>query len=138
MSNAKHIKRVTPASSETLLTLLETLPGALFVIDDNTTIVYANARARAITGTTPEEVCGKPVWRGAVQLVSAPLYQAVQQTRQAREPIEVEYISPVTQTWLRVQLVPTVGGLLVHVHEMREPKSGRETLFPDSHLAADV
>src|SRR5260370_41994810 len=34
MSNAKQTRRVTPASSETLLHILETLPGALLVVDD--------------------------------------------------------------------------------------------------------
>src|SRR5260370_4867 len=47
MSNAKQAKRVTAASRETLITILETLPGALLVVDDADTIVYANASAQA-------------------------------------------------------------------------------------------
>ena len=70
MSNTKQTKRVTPASRETLLLILETLPGALFVIDDAETIVYANASAQAMTGATPEELCGTSLWRCAPQLVS--------------------------------------------------------------------
>ncbi|GHO72426.1 hypothetical protein KSD_01970 [Ktedonobacter sp. SOSP1-85] len=119
MSNTKPTKRLTPASSETLLTLLETLPGALFVVDDAATIMYANASAQAILGATREDVVGKPLWRGAPQLVSTALYQAVQQTRQTQAPTEVEYVSPVTGTWLHVQLAPTIGGLMVQVHQGR-------------------
>ena len=67
MSQTKRTRRVTPASSETLLTILETLPGALFVVDDAATIVYVNASALAMTGATREEVVGKaftdlPAW----------------------------------------------------------------------------
>src|SRR5258708_39126356 len=89
MSNAKQTRRVTPGSRETL-------PDALFVVDDTETIVYANASAQAITGTTPEELCRNSFWRCVPHLVSTPLYQAVQKTKQTREPTEVAYVSPVT------------------------------------------
>src|SRR5579864_4178296 len=119
MSDINQNRRLTPASSETLFTLLETLPGALFIIDDAATITYANASAQTMLGATREGVCGQPLWHGAPQLVSTLLYQAVQQTRQTRAPTEVEYLSPVTGTWLHVQLSPTVGGLMVQVHQGR-------------------
>ncbi len=138
MLKTKQTRRVTPASSKALLTLLETLPDAFFFIDDAATTVYANASAQTILGATREELCGKPLWRGAPHLVSTSLYQAVQKTKQTREPIEVEYVSPVTRTWLHVQLSPAVGGLLLHVHEQREPTQSRETFVPDEHLVADV
>ena len=119
MSNTKQTKCIIPASCEKLLTILETLPGALFVVDDAATIVYANASAQALLGTAREDVLGKPLWRGAPRLVSTALYQAVQQTRQTRKPAEVEYVSPVTRTWLHVQISPTVGGLMVQIHQGR-------------------
>ncbi|GHO47705.1 PAS domain S-box protein [Ktedonospora formicarum] len=119
MSNTEQTQRVTPASSGTLLPLLETLPGALFVVNDAAMIVYANASTQALLGVTREDVLGKPLWRGAPQLVSTALYQAVQQTRQTQAPSEVEYVSPMTRTWLHVQLAPTMGGLMVQVHQGR-------------------
>jgi len=54
MSNAKQTGCDTLESRETRLTMLETLSGALFFIDDTDTIVYANARAQAMTGATRE------------------------------------------------------------------------------------
>ncbi|HEX4713409.1 MAG TPA: PAS domain S-box protein, partial [Ktedonobacteraceae bacterium] len=129
MSNTQPTRRLTPASCETLLTLLETLPHALFLIDDATTIVYANASAQALIGATQEDFVGKSLWRGAPQVVSTALYQAVQQTRQTRAPSEVEYVSPVTRSWLHVQLSPTVGGLMVQIHQGRAAAPRQET-FP--------
>ncbi|EFH84520.1 PAS domain S-box protein [Ktedonobacter racemifer] len=137
MSNTKPTKRLTPASSETLLTLLETLPGALFVVDDAAKIVYANASAQTITGATREDVLGKPLWRGAPQLVSTALYQAVQQTRQTQAPSEVEYVSPVTRTWLHVQLSPTVGGLMVQVHQGRAAARREAPVPQDERLSIE-
>ena len=129
MSHTKQTSRITPASSETLVRILETLPDALFVVDDADTIVYANASAQAMTGATREELRGNPFWPSAPQLVSTALYQAVLKTRQTREPTEVEYRSPVTHRWLRVQLAPTVGGLTLQFHEMKEP-ARRQEMFP--------
>src|SRR5258708_34403391 len=121
MSNAKQTKRVTLPSCETLLHILETLPGALFVIDDAGMIVYANASAQAMTGATPEAFRGNSFWRCAPQLVSTSLYQAVQKTKQTREPSEVEYVSPVTQSWLHVSLSPTDEELALLFHNNLEP-----------------
>jgi PAS domain S-box-containing protein len=90
MSHTKQTRRVTPASSDTLLSMLETLPGAFFFLNDTDTIVYANARAQVITGATPEELRGNSFWPSAPQLVSTALYQAVQKTRQTQEPTEYE------------------------------------------------
>ncbi len=131
MSNAKQIECDTLASRETLITMIETLSGAFFFIDDTETIVYANASAQVITGATLEELRGNPFWRSAPQLVSTALYQAVLKTRQTQEPTEVEYVSPVTRTWLHVQLAPTVGGVMLQFHQRRAP-ARRQEMFPTS------
>ncbi|GHO73830.1 hypothetical protein KSD_16010 [Ktedonobacter sp. SOSP1-85] len=138
MLNTKQTRRLTPASCETLLTLLETLPGALFLIDDAATVVYANASTQTMTEAPPEALVGNSFWRGAHQLVSTSLYQAVLTARQTQEPTEVEYVSPVTRTWLHVQLAPTVGGLALHFHEKRAPLPRRETFSPDGYPATDI
>src|SRR5258708_1021362 len=129
MSTTKQTKRVTPGSSETLLGILETLPGAFFVVDDAAAIVYANAPAQPMTGAPPEAFHGNSFWRSAPHLVSTALYQAVRKTRETRALIEVEYVSPVTQSWLHVHLAPTVGGLILQFHEGRAPARSPET-FP--------
>ncbi|HEX4713820.1 MAG TPA: PAS domain S-box protein, partial [Ktedonobacteraceae bacterium] len=85
--------------------------------------------AQAITGATPEAFRGNSFWRCAPHLVSTALYQAVRKTRQTRTLIEAEYVSPVTQSWLHVHLAPTVGGLILHFHEVSEPARSPET-FP--------
>src|SRR5258708_4961919 len=46
MASTKQTRRVTRRRSDTLLHILETLPGAVFVVDDADTIVYANASAQ--------------------------------------------------------------------------------------------
>ncbi|GHO90334.1 hypothetical protein KSF_003820 [Reticulibacter mediterranei] len=50
----------------------------------------------------------------------------------------MEYRSPVKDTWLHVQLAPTVDGLLLHVHEKSEPLPYQETVFPEEQLTTEV
>src|SRR5258708_3874754 len=138
MSHAKPTSRVTPASSETLLHILETLPDALFVVDNADTIVYANARAQAMPGATREELCGTSLWRCAPYLVSTSLYQAVQKAKQTREPTEVESVSPVTHSWLHISLSPTDEGLVIFFHENREPPHLQDALSRNEQLYRDL
>jgi PAS domain S-box-containing protein len=138
MSTTKQTRRVTPTSSETLIRLLETLPDALFVVDDADTIVYANARAQAMTGATREDVFGKPLWRCAPHLVSTSLYQAVQKTKQTREPTEVEYVTPVTNIWLHVSLSPTDEGLAIFFHKHLEPPHLQDALSRNGQMYRDL
>src|SRR5258708_6363894 len=138
MSNAKQTECDTLAARETLNTMVETLPGAFFFIDDTQTIVYANARAQVITGATLAELRGNSFWRCAPQLVSTALYQAVLKTRQTQEPTEVEYGSPMTRTWLHVQLAPTVGGVMLQVHQRSAPARHQEMVPRSQPLSGAV
>lgn len=85
-------RRVIRRRNDTLLTILEALPGALFVVDDAATIVYANASVQAMLGATRVEVCGQSLWRCAPHLVSTPLYQAIQKARRRKQPPVDYYI----------------------------------------------
>ena len=125
------------AARETLLTILETLPHAFFVLDHAETIMYANACAQTFIGTAPETFLGQPLWQSAPQLVSASLYQAVQKTKQTREQTEVEYVSPLTRVAFHVYLAPTVDGLTLQFHEGRTPAS-HQNGAQEEHVLLDA
>ena len=117
MFDAKQSGSATHASRETLIGMLETFPGALFFIDTDEIVEYASASTQAITGTPAGELLGMPLWRSAPQLVSPAFYQAVQKVKKTQEPTEVEYLSPGTNTWLHVHLVPRCEGLTIFIQE---------------------
>src|SRR5258708_2788053 len=117
MAGTEQAQSVIAASRDTLLTMLETLPDAFFIVDTVDTVVYANHCAQALLNATAEACVENSFWRSASHLVSTVLYQAMCRTRATQEPTEVEYRSPVTHNWLHVQLVPTVEGLALHFHE---------------------
>src|ERR1700694_5528156 len=138
MSNAKQTRRLARASRETLITMLETLPGALFVVDDAQTIIYANASAQTLTGATAEHFVGNSFWRCAPHLVSPSLYQAMLKARETREPTEVQYRSPVTHSWLHVPLSPTDEGLALLFHTNLEPPHLQDALSRNEHMYRDL
>src|SRR5258708_20666898 len=138
MSNTKQTERDTLASRETLISLIGKVSGAFFFIDDTQTIVYANASAQAITGATLAELRGNSFGGSARQLGSTALYQAVLRTRQTQEPAEVEYGSPVTRTWLHVQLAPSVGGVMLQFHEVSAPARHQELVPTSQPLSVAV
>src|SRR5258707_15448797 len=138
MSNAKQTRRLPRALREMLITMLETLPGALFVGDDAGMIIYANARAQPLTGGTAERFVGTTLWRGAPRLVSPSLYQAMLKTKETREPTEVQYRSPVTYNWLHVSLSPTDEGLALLFHNNLEPPHLQDALSRNEHMYRDL
>ena len=138
MIKTPQTKHLTRHRNETLLTLLETLPGALFVMDDDATIVYANASAQTMLGTTQEALVGNSFWGLAPHLVSTALYQAVLKARQTRKPTDVEYRSLVTQTWFHAQISPTGVGLAVFFQENTEPTQCQDTLRQSEQRYRDL
>ncbi|GHO63402.1 hypothetical protein KSC_022940 [Ktedonobacter sp. SOSP1-52] len=117
------------------MTILDTLPDAVFFLDETEAIVYMNAQAQTIIEATPQDVLGKSFWRSVPQLVCTSLYQAMLKMKQTQTPTEVQYISPVTQAWLHVYLSPTIGGLTLQFHTMdifarhQEMVPQRESLY---------
>jgi PAS domain-containing protein len=94
--------------------------------------------AQTVTGAKREDVCGTSLWRCAPQLVSTSLYQAVQKTKQTREPTEVEYVSPATNSWLHVSLSPTDEGLAIFFHENLEPPQLQDALNCNEQMYRDL
>ncbi|EFH85734.1 PAS domain S-box protein [Ktedonobacter racemifer] len=135
--NPQSSEYIALTSRDTLLSILERLPDALFFVDDTARIVYANTSAQTMLGASREALLGNSFWRGVPQLVSPSLYQAVRKTRQTQEPTDVEYHSPVTRTWLHAHLAPTVGGLTLQFHQMRAPTPHQETFPRGERLCID-
>jgi PAS domain S-box-containing protein len=138
MATTKLNRRPPPVSRKRRSTLLEALPGALFVIDGDATIVYANMRAQIMTGVPLESLHANSFWNGASQLVSPVLYQAVQKTRQTREPTEVAYVAPLTQRWLHAALSPTDEGLAIFLQDHVEPLHLQESWVRNEQTYRDL
>lgn len=121
MRHTRHPENILFASKRYFLNLLETLPDALFFVDGQHKIVYANATAATRVGATKRELLGRSLWQSAPHLVSLELDRALVWARQTHEPLQVEYRSPVTATWLRTYLLPISEGTVLSFRESTEP-----------------
>src|ERR1700753_3619340 len=90
-------------SNDELTSLLDTLPEALIFLNEKTTIQYANAQAARLLDMGKRELIGTPLWQHASHLITTTFYQVLLTATRTREPFEVEYRSPLTQTWLRMR-----------------------------------
>ncbi|MBO0780655.1 MAG: PAS domain S-box protein [Ktedonobacteraceae bacterium] len=128
----------TPASSQQLPHLLDAIPHAFLFIDNDGVILHANASAAASIGTAKHELPGNTLWQCAPSLVTPTFYQAVVKAIHTRQPLDVVYRSPITQTWLCVQLSPTGEGLAIFFHETMEPTRHQETFGQNEQMYRDL
>jgi PAS domain S-box-containing protein len=107
-------------SNDKLTFLFDTLPEAVIFLNGAATIQYANARAATMLKTSKHELIGSILWQHVPYLITTTFYQVLLTATSAHEPSEFEYHSPITQTWVRMRLLPTDGGLAVFVTEEAE------------------
>src|SRR5690348_16182143 len=110
-----HTTRSTQSDLQ-LLDLLDTLPDALFIVNDEQRIQYANAAAEKRTGTLQQDLIGNSLWQSAPYISSWELHQALTQVIHQRRPLSIEYCSPTISFLLHVHLLPTAEGVMVFVH----------------------
>jgi PAS domain S-box-containing protein len=120
MGHHKSTTCATPTSNYELTSLLDTLPEALIFLDRTATIQYANARAVTMLKVSKRELVGTTLWQHAPHLITTAFYQALISVISTREPLEVEYCSPLIQSWLHVRLLPTNAGVAIFISEERE------------------
>jgi PAS domain S-box-containing protein len=138
MCNEEQTTSAPLASHLEFPSLLDTLPDAVIFLDATATIQYANARAATMVAAKQHELPGTTLWQCAPQLVTTTLYQAVLTATRMRQPLQVEYHSPVTQTWLHVRLSPTSQGVAAFFSEDTEPTRLQNTLRQSERRYQDL
>jgi PAS domain S-box-containing protein len=121
-----------------LTSLLDSLPEALIFLNKAAMIQYANARAATVLGIDKLELIGTMLWQYAPYLVTTTFYQVLLTATRTREPLEVEYRSPLTQTWLRMRLLPTDEGFAVFASEGTESMRSRDPLHQSEQRYQDL
>lgn len=133
MSNKEPIQVVTEERSY-LRQTADILSDALIVIDHTDQILSVNAAAEKLIGAPASHLLGNTLWPCAPHLISALLYQTVVRVRQAGEPDEVEYLSLVTNTPLRVSIAPTVEGISLTFRQATAQSHIQERTRENNHI----
>lgn len=132
----KHIEDVSPSLDDRVIHILDLLPDALLMVDQENTIFYANATAEAMAGATRGAFLGKNIWQcpNTPRVINAPLYNTFFQATHTHTPLQVEYVSPLTHTWRHVHIAPTAEGAMVHFHETTLYTMLQDALFQSEQL----
>ncbi|WP_407572987.1 diguanylate cyclase [Deinococcus altitudinis] len=100
--------------------LLGGVPSALFVLDANGRVMYANALAASLVRRTPASVLGCNVAEEFGQLLSADWDQACHRARAEDRTVEYEIHNVALAGWFRLVLTPVQGTLVVHIKDTTE------------------
>ncbi|GGR23659.1 diguanylate cyclase [Deinococcus ruber] len=100
--------------------LLGGVPSALFVLDTDGRVMYANALAASLVHRTPASVLGCNVAEEFGQLLSAEWDQACQTARAEDRTVEYEVHNVTLAGWFRLFLTPVQGTLVVHIKDTTE------------------
>jgi PAS domain S-box-containing protein len=131
MFHTERLEKNCLLSSSSFLHGLETLPDALFFLDEQQKILYANLAAAEEVGISQQALPGGSFWRCAPHLVSLKLYRALRQTYLTRLPLHVEYYSSIRSIWYHVHLSPTSEGTILLIHAQERHLSPQN--MPERH-----
>ena len=118
-STARRFERVT---SHDPLAILERIDDAFLALDDDWRIVYVNERARAVFGTSEEELLGNSLWETFAEAADTPFYDHYREAKAANEPRTIEEYFEPWDRWYREHIYPSENGLTVLFHDITEQK----------------
>ncbi|WP_164473535.1 PAS domain S-box protein [Deinococcus psychrotolerans] len=104
----------------TLETLLVSVPSALFVLDADGRVLYANALAANLVRRSPESVLGCDIAQEFGQFLSAQWDQACQTARSEQRTVEYELHNVALAGWFRLFLTPVEDNLVIHIKDTTE------------------
>ncbi|GCE31958.1 PAS domain-containing sensor histidine kinase [Dictyobacter alpinus] len=109
--------------------LLETIPSAIIFLDQNGTVIYANARATEIMKVTEPGLTGTILWESVPSLVVTPLYTAVGTAMCTQQSLNIMYDSPLTFMTFQVHLSPRHNGVTLFFQETLDSASQQEAFL---------
>ncbi len=121
--------RVTTGPAERggslIAAILENLRDAVLAVDEEMTIVYANAAAGHLLQQEAADIIGTPVWDGAAQLwdiLGPELFRCIRQ----REKQELEVCWPVGDRWFDARILATEAGASMFLLDVTDRRRAAE------------
>ena len=108
--------------------MLESIGDAFFAVNDAWQVVYANQKAAAFVGTTPEKAIGRNLLDVAPDLISSPTLSYYQKAMENRERVFFETLWEPTGAWIEVRVYPNEEGLSVYFHDISAKRDAENAL----------
>jgi PAS domain S-box-containing protein len=120
--------------SQSISTLIDSLPDAVFVLDHEWRYTYLNRAAEALVGRPREELLGKNVWTLFPEAIDTVMYTESMKAVQEQQSRQFEVFYPPLNTWFASKIHPTHEGLTVFSRDISERKHAEAELARSSAI----
>jgi diguanylate cyclase (GGDEF)-like protein/PAS domain S-box-containing protein len=108
--------------------MLESIGDAFFAVNEEWEVMYANRKAAAFVGTTPEQAIGRNLLDVAPDLLSSPSLPYYQKAMETREQTFFETYWVPTGVWVEARVYPSEDGLSVYFHDISAKREAENAL----------
>ncbi|MBK4735629.1 sensor domain-containing protein [Noviherbaspirillum pedocola] len=116
------------ASRDRLDVMLESVGDAFFALDREWRVTYANRKAAAFVGTTPEEGVGKLLWEVAPEMPESEVFPRYLEAMQTRQTVFFEAWWAPAARWVETRIYPSEDGLSVYFHDITAKREAQDRL----------
>ena len=111
------------------ITILERLTDALFAVDANWNLTYANEMAARLVGGAPADLIGKSIWDFCPQVLGPWSHDAFRRAFETKIPLSFECHSADTDRYFDCNVHPSETGLTVLLRDITDTRTVQQIQF---------
>ena len=115
-------------SRERMNAMLESIGDAVFAVDREWRIIYANNKAANFVDIPLSEGVGRPLLEVSPALAGSAVFDCYRDAMASGQPRSIEAFWAPTGTWIEARAYPTVDGLSVYFHDITEKRLAEEAV----------
>ena len=115
--------------------VLETMPGAFFLVDDEWRFSYVNAAAQRLVGVPRDRLLGAVVWDVFPAAVGSPFEENYRGARTDGKPRVFEAYAPTLERWFEVRAWPGPDGLSIYFDDVSDRRAAQDEARAAHELA---
>jgi PAS domain S-box-containing protein len=123
ITERKHAEDALAEALRTTDEILESIGDAFYALDSDLRFAYVNGRAATLWRKQAADLIGRAFAEVFPDAVGSPQWAMLQEVKRSRIPQRVEAVSPITHTWLDLNIYPAPqGGVSVYFRDITERK----------------
>jgi PAS domain S-box-containing protein len=138
VTSAMKTNKKNSSPPEQALELLESLPAACYVLDEQWRFTYINKEAERLLRKGREELLGQVVWDVFAMAPSTVAYEQHLHVVSSQQPATFELYSPCLVLWLKVTVAPYKGGVCASMRDITIIKQTQERLHYHAQIAHNI
>ncbi len=128
VENEKRNEQSLSLLSRRLMTTLESITDAFFMVDEDWRFTYANPQFLGWLGERGEDIIGKSMWEEFPQAVNMQIYRDFNRAIRTSQPAKLVQYLPVIEKWTAIHASPSEEGMSVYLHDITRQRQLDEKL----------